>query len=124
MLRLAKFNISTDQTTEFKGLATPASTIFVMGLFIAHFKGIKLNSSIDIAWMLRLIAIILSGLLLSNIPMFSFKLKGFALKENKWQYIFISISLMLVAGFQWASIPLIIICYILLNIARTFEKRS
>ena len=124
MLRLAKFNISTDQTTEFKGLATPASTIFVMGLFIAHFKGIKLNSSIDIAWMLRLIAIILSGLLLCNIPMFSFKLKGFALKENKWQYIFIAISLILVAGFQWASIPLIIICYILLNIVRTFEKRS
>jgi CDP-diacylglycerol---serine O-phosphatidyltransferase len=30
VLRLAKFNISTDQTTEFKGLATPASTIFVM----------------------------------------------------------------------------------------------
>jgi len=124
VLRLAKFNISTDQTSEFKGLATPASTIFVMGLFIAHFKGIKLNSSIDLGWMLRLIAIILSGLLLSNIPMFSFKLKGFALKENKWQYIFIAISLILVAGFQWASIPLIIICYILLNIARTFEKRS
>lgn len=124
VLRLAKFNVATDQSHEFKGLATPASTIFVMGLFIAHFKGIGFSSAIDITWMLRFLAVILSILLISNIPMFSFKLKGFSLKENKWQYVFVAISLILVAWFQWASISLIILCYIIMNIARTFESKS
>ena len=33
-IRLAKFNVDTEQSKEFKGLATPASTILVLGLFM------------------------------------------------------------------------------------------
>src|SRR5690606_20253282 len=37
-LRLAKFNVDTEQTTYFKGLATPANTILIFSLFWIKLK--------------------------------------------------------------------------------------
>ncbi|MBL4704948.1 MAG: CDP-alcohol phosphatidyltransferase family protein [Flavobacteriales bacterium] len=42
-LRLAKFNIDESQTTEFKGLATPANALFFAGLCIFFVDALTLN---------------------------------------------------------------------------------
>lgn len=117
-LRLAKFNISTDQSTEFKGLATPAATILIVGLLFAHMDNKEPLNFLNNCVLLNIVALIVSLLLVSNIPMFSFKLSNFGIKENKWQIIFLVLTLLLIALFQMNAIALIIVLYILLNIVR------
>ena len=117
-LRLAKFNISTDQSTEFKGLATPASTIFILGLLFAHMSNNEQLIFLNNYVLLNVLSLIIALLLVSNIPMFSFKLSNFGIKENKWQIIFLGLSLILIALFQLNAIALIIVLYIVLNLIR------
>lgn len=117
-LRLAKFNIATDQHTEFKGLATPASAIFIIGLLFENMSNNKHLIFLNNYVLLNVISLIIATLLVSNIPMFSFKLSNFGIKENKWQIIFLVLSLILIAFFQLKAIALIIVLYVTLNIIR------
>lgn len=123
-LRLAKFNISENQSKEFLGLATPAATIFVIGLFLIHIQGIQVSSLIPPVWMIVGVSLILSALLVSNIPMFSFKLTGVSFQENKWQLIFVILSALLLLVFKLGAISLIVILYITLNLIRTFFQKA
>ncbi len=123
-LRLAKFNVSEDQSKEFLGLATPAATLFVMGLFLIHTQNIAVNSMVDPKWMLIGVSVIISALLVSNIPMFSFKPNGSSFQENKWPIIFVAISALLLVIFTWGAVSLIVIAYILMNIIRAFIPKS
>lgn len=117
-LRLAKFNISTDQDTEFKGLATPASTILIIGALFVHMSNNELLNFLNNYVLLNILSLILALLLVSNIPMFSFKLKNFGLKENKWQIIFLAFSFILIAVFKLNALALIIVLYVVLNMIR------
>jgi len=123
-LRLAIFNISTDQKTEFKGLATPASTIFIIGLLFAHGSNNEQLNFLNNYVLLNVLSLIIALLLLSNIPMFSFKLSNFGIKENKWQIIFLVFSLILIALFQFNAIALVILLYVILNLIKKLINNS
>ncbi|MFT6686665.1 MAG: CDP-diacylglycerol--serine O-phosphatidyltransferase, partial [Bacteroidia bacterium] len=112
------------QSKEFLGLATPAATLFVMGLFLIHTQNIAVNSMVDPKWMLIGVSVIISALLVSNIPMFSFKPNGSSFQENKWPIIFVAISALLLVIFKWGAVSLIVIAYILMNIIRAFIPKS
>lgn len=84
-LRLAKFNVDTTQATTFKGMPIPANAIFWIG-FINYCHETSSISLISFLWI-----IVLSGLMVCNIPMFSFKMKDFSLKNN-WYRILLIIS--------------------------------
>ncbi len=90
-LRLAKFNIDTRQSENFIGLPTPANAILIGSLI--HFS--IYNSSFDYITQsllfIPIVSITLSYLLISEIPMFSMKLKSIALKGNELRYLFIVI---------------------------------
>jgi CDP-diacylglycerol--serine O-phosphatidyltransferase len=122
-LRLAKFNIDTRQTESFIGLATPANTIFVMGLLLVflhndyHLTHILLHPFL----LFGLIAGI-CYLLISEIPMFSFKFKTFGWSGNEVRYMFIIASLLLLAGFKFAGISLAVVLYILTSVVIVFIK--
>lgn len=115
-LRLAKFNLDTEQSTYFKGLATPANTILIYSLFwiVAQDERI-ISPEIDL-YLLLVITLITSILLISNIPLFSFKFKGFAWKDNHYKYIFLLISLVLLIIYQIYALPYIILLYIITSI--------
>lgn len=115
-LRLAKFNLDTEQSTYFKGLATPANTILIYSLFwiVAQDKRI-ISPEIDL-YLLLAITLISSVLLISNIPLFSFKFKGFGWKDNHYKYIFLLISLVLLIIYQIYALPYIILLYIITSI--------
>lgn len=120
-LRLAKFNIDENQTTAFVGLPTPA-----VGLLLASFPIMILvclaeNKSVyyDIvtnAYFLAGVAIIISFLMVSKLPMFALKFKSVSWAENQTQYIFIIISLFLFLILKLAAVPLIILLYLILSI--------
>ena len=62
------------------------------------------------------LTIILSTLLVSNIPLFSLKFKNLKWKDNKDRYIFLGISIAFILIFYFAAIPLLIILYILISV--------
>ena len=75
-LRLAKFNLDSRQTDSFIGLPTPACTTFVLGLGLAwEMNTLGLRSVLGQNWLIYGVAVLFSGLLVAEIPMFSLKLK-------------------------------------------------
>jgi CDP-diacylglycerol--serine O-phosphatidyltransferase len=125
-LRLGKFNVDTRQTESFLGLATPAATIFIIGVLLMF-----LNNSFGLAPYIFnyivLYAIILttSALMVSEIPMFAFKFKSFGFKGNEIIYLFIILSVVLLATLKFAAISLLVILYVLVSIVKqAFEKKS
>jgi CDP-diacylglycerol--serine O-phosphatidyltransferase len=92
-LRLAKFNTDTRQTENFIGLNTPANTIFALGLLLT----VENNSFgladllLNLPLLLILISL-LSYLLISEIPIISFKFKKFAWKGNEFRLIFLMLA--------------------------------
>lgn len=119
-LRLAKFNVDTRQTDGFIGLATPAASIFTLGLYYIYDQ-----NSFDLWNIASHPAIIFSllfflcFLMIAEIPMFSFKFKHYRLKENELKFGFIFLSIFLLVILKLVALPLIIIFYILFSI---FQK--
>lgn len=119
-LRLAKFNIDTRQTDSFVGLATPANAILWAGAAYAY---PTLLASVS-AWWILLAAVVSSYLLVSEIPMLSLKFHNFRWAENRLRYVFLMGAVVLAAIFTLRSLPLIIVWYIVLNIAAAIVPSS
>ena len=115
-LRLAKFNIDTRQTENFRGLPTPGGAYVLISLpFFPSFE----YSFI----LINTIIITLCYLMVSNIPLFSLKFKNLKLKENIFRYMLLFISIILIALLQFKAIPFIIFVYIVLSIIEMYFKK-
>ena len=124
-LRLAKFNLDTRQSQTFLGLPTPSSTIFVVGLLLIwHFNSFELSTFVGQPILLYTVVLLLSYLLICEIPMFSFKLKAWGWKGNEVRYSFLGISLLLVFLLQEAAVSTIILLYLLINISLHLSGRK
>ncbi len=85
--RLAKFNLDTRQTISFIGMPTPANALFWTGLVFGDtFSPALYNVLFANVTALGICAVILSILLISELPMFSLKISGFSWRENKVRY--------------------------------------
>lgn len=116
-LRLAKFNTDERQTQGFMGLATPAATIFVVGLLEIYLHNdFNLTQALSNSFVLYAFIAILCYMMIAEIPMFSFKFKNFSFAENKTQFVFLGISAVLLVFFRVAAFPLIILLYIFASI--------
>lgn len=118
-LRLAKFNNDTRQTTSFIGLPTPACTLVVasLPLILAHdtfgLTGLVLNP-----WLLLGLTVLLSGLLVAEIPLFALKFKNLRWQDNSLRFVFLLLAVGLLLGLQATAIPLIVLLYVLLSVLR------
>jgi CDP-diacylglycerol--serine O-phosphatidyltransferase len=121
--RLAKFNIDVRQTSSFIGLPTPAAALVVLSLpLILNYSGNEMVSGlIQNVWILIGLAILLCYLMNAEIPLFSLKFKDYSWKKNKIKYLFIILTAILSAVFQFIAIPLVILLYVLLS---TVENRQ
>jgi len=123
-LRLAKFNLDLRQSETFFGLATPGATIFVTGILLMVLdNSLGLSSFLLTGKFLYGTIGALSLLMLVDIPMFGFKFKSFGWEGNELRYLFIIVSVCLLATLKFAAICLIIILYLVLSIAQKFSKR-
>lgn len=119
--RLARFNHDERQTTEFRGLATPANALFIGYLPFAAQEMPALHN----IWVLLFLVVAFSVLLVSDLPMFSLKFHHFKFKENEIRYIFLALALFLLLFFHLGAFPMIILAYILLTIiALPFRKKQ
>lgn len=124
-LRLAKFNVDERQTKGFIGLATPAATIFVMGILLIFLKNIfGLTEFIFQPFILYGILAVLCFLMVAEIPMFSFKisLKN-GIKGNEIQLLFIVLVVLLAVTIKFAAVAASIILYVLLSTIQPFIKK-
>lgn len=60
-------------------------------------------------------------MLIIDLPLFAFKFKGLGWQENNYKYIFLIITIGLLAAFQIAAIPFVILIYIIISIL--FRKK-
>ncbi|WP_266203128.1 CDP-diacylglycerol--serine O-phosphatidyltransferase [Pontibacter kalidii] len=124
-LRLAKFNIDTRQTTSFIGLPTPACTLFVASLpLILDTEGLLAFEIILNPVVLLSLTVILSFLLVAELPLFALKFKNFSWQDNAVRFIFLGLSVILAAVLKFAAIPLIILLYVLLSLIKKTSHTS
>ena len=125
-LRLAKFNIDERQSENFIGLATPACAI-ICGSFACYLT--KNPSSVMLEWAMTpwfipVVSLILCGLLVSEIPMFSMKFKksSAGTPAHKQRLTFLALAaltciLVPIMKLNWTMIPLLIFAiYIIMNL--------
>ncbi|MFV0237612.1 MAG: CDP-alcohol phosphatidyltransferase family protein [Flavobacteriales bacterium] len=122
-LRLAKFNIKDVEEENFRGLAVPANTLFILSLALIKIFDPKsfLTPLIDNTGFLLIVTFLSCYFLVSSIPMFSFKMNHFGFSANIHRYLFLIISLILLVSFKLVALPLIIALYIVLSIL--FKKK-
>ncbi len=116
--RLAKFNLDHSQQYGFKGLPTPAMGLLVASMPLIYWHGeyefvtgLLLNK-----WFLYAITIVLSWLMVSNIPMMAMKFKNFSVKSNLPKLILLIIAVIAAVFLHWIAVPVIFIAYILLSL--------
>lgn len=120
--RLAKFNISTNQTTSFKGVPSPAA-----GLFVASFPLIIWNEYFHLQeyfinqWILYAVIIVVSYLMVSNRTFMALKFKDYSFGNNSSKYILLIISIACIVFLRWFAVPVIFILYLIFSI---FSKSS
>lgn len=129
--RLAKFNHDTRQTISFIGLPTPANALFIAGL--AHFtitnaaaiSGAPLSIIYKVYPAYAIVIVLLSYLLISEIPMFS--LKGSNTLSRKGHLIRIGIvvtsGIVGVIFWSYTGLAIALTLYLLINLWDYFKHR-
>lgn len=131
-LRLAKFNVDSRQSENFIGLATPACAMLCSS-YICFVSLMPQTIFADVAklwWCLPLLSLVLAALLVSEIPMFSMKIKKGAERSVKVLrlafllcVVVVAVGVMIYSRLDWsfsATLALIVAfvfkLYILINI--------
>lgn len=125
-LRLAKFNNDPRQTGSFIGVPTPANALLIgsLPLILRFNSDLNLDSIIFNPYFIISLSVIMSLLLVSEIPLFALKFKTFSWKDNQIIYIFLLISLILLLLIKVAAIPLIVILYVILSVINSMLKKT
>jgi len=121
-LRLAKFNVDTRQSGQFLGLPTPANALLIASFLMYAVYHTALDVYVT-SLSISIAVVVLSALLVVEIPMLALKFKGFAWRPNLARYCFLILCVIvfivvLLSGQEWfLSITLIILLYMLYSIA-------
>lgn len=129
-LRLAKFNLDTRQSESFLGLPVPASALFAASLaaFAGHYEHIA-NTFLANNWAIPAVTLILCALLVSELPMFSMKLKTLKWKDNAQRFTFLCIIIpaaviLLILKIHWTGIVFTVFAfYIVWNAAAALLRK-
>ena len=116
--RLAKFNLDDSQAYGFKGVPIPA-----VGLVVASLPLIYWNSQsatvINLLlnkWILYGIILLLSWLMVSNLPMMALKFKDYRIKNNIPKLILLVAAITAAILLHWLAVPVVFVLYIILSL--------
>ncbi|MBI3509246.1 MAG: CDP-alcohol phosphatidyltransferase family protein [Bacteroidetes bacterium] len=145
-LRLAKFNNDTRQSESFIGLPTPANSIFICSLPLIlnidrsnlyeyetqHVSIAALMTKTQVSptlgmeelvtriilnpWFLIGVTVVMSLLLILELPLFALKFKSFSWKGNEIRYIFLLLCAVMLVLLKFVALPMIIVLYILMSV--------
>lgn len=142
-LRLAKFTIDKRQSDEFLGMPTPAVAAFVAsiplimefnltdlmvlsGIFDTEHANLCVVGVVFVLkslvledpWFYIPMILVLSTLLVVELPMFSLKFHDFSFRRNRIRYVFLGLSLFFFVLFQVIALPFIILSYVYFSIVK------
>lgn len=122
--RLANFNIDTRQTDSFIGLPTPANALFILSLplIVKYSDSLIALELLTNNWFLLVITFLSAYILNAEISLFALKIKKFNFKDNALQILFLLISLVFLALFQFTGVALVIVFYVLLSVVMNLLK--
>jgi CDP-diacylglycerol---serine O-phosphatidyltransferase len=130
-IRLAKFNNDTRQSESFIGLPTPANAIFICSIPLIvnwdtyfDLRGDAIIHFLIHPYTLLILSLVLSYLLIAELPLFSLKFKNFGWKGNEIRFVFLALSLASLIGFQYLGLPLIIVLYVLLSVLNNITGKT
>lgn len=123
-LRLAKFNNDTRQTTSFRGLPVPSNALFWLGASVAIPSLEELVGTSATGIIYLALSLVLSLLMVGELPMFSFKLSKAPLSEKWPQLALIIIAVASVIGLGWMGCSVTIIAYLLLSLVAASDKQA
>lgn len=118
ILRLAKFNIDARQTDSFIGVPTPANAMLWASFpLILHYQHSDFAENIlTNSHFLMFLIVLMSFLLVAELPLFALKFKDFSWKNNKMKFVFMLLSLITIVLFQFWAIPIVILLYVVFSI--------
>ena len=121
-LRLAKFNLDTRQSESFLGLPVPANALFWVGVTLLSYSETTnqfnsiLKSIFNQPLIIIILTVVLSLLLVSEVPLFSLKFKNLKWVKNQTRYLFLGLALVLLILLGVGSLPMIIVLYVFISI--------
>jgi CDP-diacylglycerol--serine O-phosphatidyltransferase len=131
MFRLAKFNVDERQSTSFIGLPTPAHTAFYLSWpLVLSYDIESVKENWDILWIIfdpnfiAAVVVLMSILLVTEVPLFSFKVSSYGWRSNKIRYSFLLISLGLIFIFKYWSLSIIVILYLILSLFDNYNIKK
>lgn len=113
--RLAKFNIDTEQSYNFKGVPTPINALLFCSIPFLLDHPI-MSEYVSNPKILIGLAIIQSYLLVSNRPFLALKFKDYSFANNWNKYVLLIVSIISLVLFQFAGILLIYGIYVVLSL--------
>lgn len=123
-LRLAKFNIDERQTESFLGLTTTATGLFTASLFWMMPGHEELFARVLSPAVVLLTVAVFCALLVSEIPMFSLKVKHWTWAGNQLKVILLAVGLVSVVFMGLGGISVTILLYTVFSIARSLAASA
>ncbi|MBS1742451.1 MAG: CDP-alcohol phosphatidyltransferase family protein [Bacteroidetes bacterium] len=121
--RLAKFNLDTRQQFGFLGIPTPAVGLLVASLPLIYWHTDN-KAIVDVLlnkWVLYGFILLVSWLMVSEIPMMAMKFKDRSLNKNLPKIIMLITAIVAAIFLHWLSVPVIFVAYIILSLI--FKKQ-
>jgi CDP-diacylglycerol--serine O-phosphatidyltransferase len=84
---------------------------------IVHYQQFNLQEVLFNQWLIYGIIILLSYLMVSNIPLLSLKFKDSGLKNNLPKIILAAIVVIAAIALKWVAIPVVFIAYVIVSLA-------
>ena len=116
--RLARFNLDDSQSFGFKGVPIPAIGLLVASLPLIYWNN-QTQFIVEILfnkWSLYGLIVLLSWLMVSNLPMMALKFKDYSLKSNLPKIILLATGIITALLFSWLAVPVVFIVYIILSL--------
>ena len=116
-LRLAKFNVKDGGKIGFAGLPSSAAALFIISIPFLIAKGDHLViATMEVPYLNIVLPLVMSLLMVTNIPMFNFKSFKGGIQGNLIQLIYVVTLIPMIIFMGWASLPDSILWYILLSV--------
>ena len=123
--RLARFNLDESQVLGFKGVPIPAAGLLIASFpLILHFDSgiININEWLTNKWVLYAVIVLVSGLMVSTLPLMALKFKDLSFKNNLPKIILLVVAVIAALLLKWLAVPVVFIAYIILSLI--FKQKS
>jgi len=117
--RLAKFNLDESQQFGFKGVPTPAAGLLIASFPLIYWysKNATAVNLLQNKYLWYAIILLISFLMVSNLPLMALKFKNFSVKSNLPKLILLLIAIIAAILLKWLAVPVVFILYIILSLA-------